>query len=119
MRAAGLEKIAKIMSTEAVLISNRNSPYKDLISKFKKRIEGVLMAERYAMIEYNIPRALKERAEEITPGQRSPTISALEDPEWIAVKCMVPRTEAHDMMDKLAELGATGIYITDISNCRI
>jgi ATP phosphoribosyltransferase len=58
-------------------------------------------------------------AEKITPGFNSPTISALEDPTWCAVKVMVKRNEVIDIMERLEGLGASAILETQITNCRL
>jgi ATP phosphoribosyltransferase len=119
MRAAGLEVVSTIMGTEAVLIGNKNSPHKDLMAKIATRCRGVVTAEQYVMIEYNIPRASLAQACTITPGHTSPTIQPLENEAWCAVKCMVERRDVHDKMDALQAIGATDILVTDIKNCRV
>jgi ATP phosphoribosyltransferase len=37
----------------------------------------------------------------------------------VAVRAMVPRTEAQRVMDDLWEMGARGILVTDIHACRL
>ena len=77
MRAAGLEIVAEVISTEAVLIANRHTKYGDLISVIKRRIQvreaanlqGVQTAEKFLLIEYNIKKSQLEEACAITPGQ--------------------------------------------------
>jgi ATP phosphoribosyltransferase len=70
-------------------------------------------------LEYNVPRAKLKAAELITPGFTSPTVSALEDPAWAAVRVMVRRTEVIEIMEKLESLGASAILETEITNCRL
>ncbi|MFM7463711.1 MAG: ATP phosphoribosyltransferase, partial [Actinomycetota bacterium] len=60
-----------------------------------------------------------ERACEITPGIESPTISPLQKADWVAVRAMVRRREVHQVMDRLYEVGARGILVTDIHACRL
>jgi ATP phosphoribosyltransferase len=79
----------------------------------------VVVARTYSLLEYNIPRAKLLEAERITPGYNSPTVNALEDPEWCAVQVMVRRKEVIDVMDKLEAIGATAILETQITNCRL
>jgi len=119
MRAAGLEIVDVIMKTQAVLIANPHSPFKDLTEKIKKRIVGVLTAEKYMMIEYNIMRTKLQLAVQITPGSTSPTISPLEEDGWVAVKSMILRSESNDKMDQLQDIGAQAILLTNIPNCRV
>jgi ATP phosphoribosyltransferase len=58
-------------------------------------------------------------AEKITPGYESPTITALENPDWCAIRVMVPKSDVASVMDRLEALGATAILETPIANCRL
>jgi ATP phosphoribosyltransferase len=119
MRAAGLEIVSNVMDTEAVLISNPKNSHQDLVDKLNKRIEGHLAAARYNMINYNIERSQLRDAFQITPGKRSPTVSPLEDPAWVAVAAMIEKKKTSDIMDELERLGATDILVFAIDNCRV
>lgn len=122
MRAAGLEVIETVMSTETVLISNKKTQHEDMIIKIKKRIEGYMTAQKYDMMLYNIKEKSLEEAKAITPGIKAPTIMQLskdDDGEnWHAVQVMVLTKETSTIMDNLTALGATGIVVMDIKNCR-
>lgn len=89
------------------------------MSKIAMRCRGVVTAEQYVMIEYNIARAKLSEACLVTPGHTSPTIQPLENETLCAVKCMVERKDVHDKMDALSAIGATDILVTDIKNCRV
>ncbi len=85
-----------------------------------RRLEGVVIARSYSLLEYNVPRAKLAEAEKITPGFNSPTVSALEDADWCAVRVMV-RRERSDRRSwkRLEALGASAILETRITNCRL
>jgi len=119
MRAAGLEVVHDILSTEAILISNPNSEHKDLITKLQKRIEGYITATKYVMIMYNISNELMQEAIKITPGKKSPTITNLECGNNKAVSSLVLKKEVSDKMDALQEVGATDILILELKNSRM
>ncbi|MDH4363903.1 MAG: ATP phosphoribosyltransferase, partial [Acidimicrobiia bacterium] len=55
----------------------------------------------------------------LTPGVESPTISPLANPEWRAVRAMIPEGHAHQIMDALKRLGAQAILLNKIHACRI
>lgn len=105
MRAAGLTPISTLLTSQAVLIrSNKPVPNQDnadLISRVCGRIAGVIAAGKYVLCNYNIPRANVEKATKVTPGRRAPTVSPLDDPEWVAVSSMVLKAEVADVMDRL------------------
>ncbi|MDG3011142.1 ATP phosphoribosyltransferase [Rhodococcus sp. D2-41] len=83
------------------------------------RIQGVVFAQQYLMLDYDCPRELLEAATTVTPGLESPTVAPLADPEWVAVRAMVARTEVNTIMDALAEIGARAILASDIRSCRM
>ena len=121
LKEAGLKIIGSpILDSEAILISrDKNISANADIQKLVNRIQGILLARSYAMIEYDVPRTKVEAACLLTPGIESPTISPLAEDSWVAVKSMVKRKEINDIMDKLKESGAKGIIITDIRTCRL
>ena len=82
------------------------------------RIQGVVFANQYLMLDYDCPGHLLADAVKITPGLESPTVSPLADENWVAVRAMVPRKEHNDVMDQLADLGAKAILASDIRSCR-
>ena len=70
-------------------------------------------------MDYDLPKALLEQASAITPGIESPTVSPLQDPEWVAVRAMVPSQDANNVMDELYSLGARAILVSSIHAARI
>ena len=119
LAANRLRILADIDHYETVLIQNRDPRQPELADRIVRRIEGVVIARSYSLLEYNVPRAKLSRAEEITPGFNSPTVSSLEDPDWCAVRVMVRRGEVINIMERLEALGASAILETQISNCRL
>ncbi len=82
------------------------------------RVQGVVFGQQYLMLDYDCPRSLIERATEVTPGLESPTIAPLADPDWVAVRALVPRRDVNAIMDELAAIGAKAILASDIRFCR-
>lgn len=119
LAANRLRILADIGHYESVLIQSRSLTHIELADRVVRRIEGVVIARAYSLLEYNVPRALLPQAERITPGFKSPTISALEDPDWCAVKVMVQRSAVITIMEQLELLGASAILETEIRNCRL
>ena len=120
LRQADLEVFGDpILSSEAVLIHTDREQPADGYEVFKRRLDGVIVARTYVMMEYDIPVEQVERAVELTPGIDSPTISPLRREGWVEVRSMVPRDGAQKIMDALFEVGARGILVTDILACRL
>ncbi len=104
---------------EAALVENPATRHAQLADRVVRRLEGVVIARSYSLLEYNVPEAKLPEAEKITPGFESPTISKLEEAGWFSVRAMVKRTEVIDIMERLEALGATAILETTITNCRL
>ncbi|HYF71621.1 MAG TPA: ATP phosphoribosyltransferase [Nocardioides sp.] len=119
LRQAGLETFGEtILDSEAVLIT-RSGAVPDGFEVFRRRVEGVLVARTYVMMDYDIPSERVGDAVRLTPGIESPTVSPLHRAGWSAVRAMVPRDGAQRLMDELFEIGARGILLTDIHACRL
>ena len=104
---------------ETVLVQNKDRRHPELADRIVRRLEGVVIARGYALLEYNTPREQLAEAEKITPGFKSPTITSLEDSQWCAVRVMVKTKQVTTVMDQLEELGASAILETPINNCRL
>jgi ATP phosphoribosyltransferase len=82
------------------------------------RIQGVVFGQQYLMLDYDCPRSILDKATSITPGLESPTIAPLADPDWVAIRALVPRRGVNEIMDELAAIGAKAILASDIRFCR-
>ncbi|GII99082.1 ATP phosphoribosyltransferase [Sediminihabitans luteus] len=124
LRAAGLEVFGEpILHSEAVLIKRRGGvdgggdpAGLDVLTR---RLQGVLTARQYVLMDYDVPVALVDAAVALTPGLESPTVSPLHDSEWAAVRAMVPRRQTNQVMDALYDVGARAILVTSIHACRL
>ena len=121
LRNAGLEIIGEpILESEAVVVRRIGAPADDpKVQQFLRRMQGVLVARRYVMMDYDIRAENLDAAVALTPGLESPTISPLHHEGWVAVRSMVPTREAQRIMDDLYELGARAILTTGIHACRL
>jgi ATP phosphoribosyltransferase len=120
LRAAGLETFGEVvLESEAVLVTRQDAPRPAGFEVFLRRLEGVLVARSYVMMDYDITSDRVSKAVALTPGIESPTVSPLHREGWVAVRAMVPRTGAQRLMDELYDLGARGILLTDIHACRL
>lgn len=118
LRQAGLEIFGEpILESTAIVIStpDKVGGARTLI----KRLEGVLVARRHSLMDYDIPVARLEDAMAITPGYQSPTVSPLHDDEWVAVRALVPQGDLNPIMDKLDAIGARAILVTALQAARM
>lgn len=122
MRAAGLHAIGTLVESEAVLIRSAKPPSPEkavLIEKITARIAGVIAAGKYVICQYNVKRSEVAAAILITPGRRAPTVSPLEDSEWVAVSAMVEKKSIAGVMDELVKIGAEDVLVFNLDNCRV
>lgn len=118
LRKAGLGIFGPvILDSTAVLIASPET--KPTTATLIRRLQGVLVARQYVLVDYDLPVRLLEQATAVAGGIESPTISPLRDPEWVAVRVMIPRGDANDVMDRLYELGARAILVTAIHAARL
>jgi ATP phosphoribosyltransferase len=120
LRNAGLEIFGEpLLTSQAVLIQPRGADQPPRVEQLVRRLQGVIIARQYVLMDYDIPDELVEKAVALTPGIESPTVSPLVKPGWSAVRSMVKRRETNAVMDELWQLGARGILVTDIHACRL
>lgn len=118
LRKAGLETFGPvILDSTAIVIAHDETI--DGISTLIRRLQGVLVAQQYVLVDYDCPRSILDKACLIAPGIESPTVSPLHDPDWVAVRVMVPRNDSNDVMDKLYDLGARAILVSAIHAARL
>jgi ATP phosphoribosyltransferase len=118
LRAQGLQIVGPvILESTAVLISAQ--PQREGIATLQRRLQGVLVARQYVLVDYDLPRELLAQAQAVTPGLESPTVSPLADSSWVAVRAMVPRDETNQVMDALYDIGARAILVSTIHAARI
>jgi ATP phosphoribosyltransferase len=120
LRQAGLEIFGEpLLESEAVLVRRRGAEPSAAVDQLVRRLQGVIVARTYVLMDYDIPSELLEVAVRLTPGFESPTVSPLHESGWVAVRALVPRRDTNRLMDDLWDAGARGILVTDIHACRL
>ena len=122
LRAAGLEIFGpEILQSTAVLIgTERTNPKNNPASqRLLERLDGVKLARKFVMMEYDLDRKNLEAATAIAGGIAGPTVSPLANEGWVAVKVMVRSEDAAMIMDELHDVGAKAIIVTAIHAARM
>lgn len=120
LRRAGLEVVGEpILESEALLIGREGRELNEAAQRFVHRLESVIHAREYVLVDYDIPLDLLDEGVRVTPGFESPTVSTMADPDWRAVRALVARSEVHAAMDELYALGARAILVTELHGCRL
>lgn len=119
LAANRLRILENIGHYETVLIQNNHQRCGEIADRLVQRLEGVVIARDYSLVQYNILRSKLSQAERITPGFNSPTINSLEDAQWCSVQVMIRRAEVVEAMDQLKAIGATAVFEMTLNNCRL
>jgi ATP phosphoribosyltransferase len=123
-RTLGLHDLAAfgepLCDSEAVLIERDGAGDENAVARdqLAARVQGVVFGQQYLMLDYDCPRSVLDAATAVTPGLESPTIAPLADPDWVAVRALVPRRDVNAIMDEIAAIGAKAILASDIRFCR-
>jgi ATP phosphoribosyltransferase len=107
-----------LCDSEAVLIERVGPDSDRARDQLAARVQGVVFGQQDLMLDYDCPRTVLDKATAVTPGLESPTIAPLADPDWVAVRALVPRRDVNAIMDELAGIGAKAILASDIRFCR-
>lgn len=120
LRQAGLGTFGEvILQSEAVLIERTGVSRNPALDTLVRRLNGVVIARQYVLVDYDVKNTDLQRACDLTPGIESPTISPLQKSDWNAVRAMVLKKDVNRIMDELWAIGARGILVTDIHACRL
>lgn len=114
-----LVELDRVLDAEAVLIGRETPRDAEVSEQLLRRIDGVLAAARYSLLEYNCPAARIDEATQVTPGFSSPTVAKLQDAEWLAVKVLVEKKSMQRVIDSLEGLGCVAILETELRHARL
>ncbi|MGK2867565.1 MAG: ATP phosphoribosyltransferase [Mycobacterium sp.] len=121
-RTLGLHNLVafgdSLCDSEAILIERADPDPDPARDQLAARVQGVVFGQQYLMLDYDCPRSVLDEATAVTPGLESPTIAPLADPDWVAVRALVPRRDVNAIMDEIAAIGAKAILASDIRFCR-
>ena len=83
-----------------------------------RRLQGVLTAQQYTLLEYNVPRKKLKEAEKI-PGIQFADDQRSGRPELGRGKVMVPKKKSIEIMDKLEASVRLQFWNARFLNCRL
>jgi ATP phosphoribosyltransferase len=118
LRAHGMKIIETLMTSEPVLVANRDAaadPHKrQAMDDVRTLLLGALRAEGRVLIKLNVAEPDLERVLEVVPAAKSPTVSPLQDGGY-AVESVVEKRQVNTLIPRLKACGATDILELPIS----
>lgn len=113
LKAHNLRIIGTILTSTTRLIANKvalQDPAKaEKIGSLKILLEGAMSASKLVGLKMNVPVADRASILGLLPAQKSPTISPLADPDWVAAEVIIEEKQVRDLIPALSRAGATGI----------
>lgn len=112
----GLKEVETILSSEAVLIRNKNfnATQIELLNKLLFRIHAVKKARNNKYILLNAPNDKLDEIVGLLPGMKSPTVLPLADKGWSSVHSVLNEDEFWEKIERLKAAGAQGILVVPI-----
>jgi ATP phosphoribosyltransferase len=113
LRANRLRIIDTVMESETHLIVNRKA-YEDAWKKNKidslaLMLNAAISAQGQVGLMLNVEKANLPAVLSVLPALNSPTVSALSDPEWVALNTILEEGAVREVIPKLKAAKATGI----------
>lgn len=114
--ANNLKEVEKVFYSEAVLISgdNLSAEDKELLEEIRFRLDSARASRGKKYLLMNIPTASIEKAVEILPALKSPTVLPLAAEGWCSLHSVVDTDQLWTKVRQLKEIGAEGILVLNV-----
>jgi ATP phosphoribosyltransferase len=119
MKAAGLDIVSEVFSSEAVIFKGAGDDKDELIELIMKRLMGYMTSQRFVMLSYNCHVDNLQVCCTITPGKRSPTITELKEKGWHSVSSLVEKSRLNKVLDELSRHNAQDLLVIPLINTRM
>ena len=112
----GLRRIGRLLSSEAVLIANRDAleQRREVLERLELMLEGVVAARRRRYVMLNASEADLPAIRALLPGMGAPSVLPLAEPGQIAVHAAVEADDVWDLLPPLKAAGASSILVVPI-----
>lgn len=113
IRANNLRIIDTLLTSTTRFIANKdawNNPAKrEKMENIAMLLRGAIAARSKVGLKMNVPENKLDEIVRILPAEKSPTVSRLADPEWVAVEVILEDRQERELIPQLRRAGATGI----------
>ena len=113
LRANKLRIVDTLLETNTKLIANKKA-WADPVKRKKIEtiallVKGALEAESKVGLKMNAPRTAVTAIIAAVPSLRDPTVSPLNNPDWVALETIIDESVVREILPQLKALGAEGI----------
>lgn len=113
LRVNKLREIDTIMTSTPRFIANNEAMEIDWkrrkIENIALLLQGAIGARHKVGLKMNVPRAKLQEVSDLLPAEKSPTVSALADENWVAIEVIIEERVEREIVPELKRAGATGI----------
>ncbi len=113
LRAHNLRIVETLLTSTTRLVANKDAWNDDWKRQKLESLEilmtGAMNASRLVGLKMNLPRADEEAILGLLPALKTPTLSPLSDPAWVAAEVILDEIQVRDLIPVLKRAGATGL----------
>jgi ATP phosphoribosyltransferase len=113
LSANNLRVVDTLLTSTTRFVANKEAMKtdwkRDKIENIALHLRGAIEAREKVGLKMNVPRSKLEVITTALPAEKSPTVSALADENWVAVEVILEERLERDLVPKLKRAGATGI----------
>jgi ATP phosphoribosyltransferase len=114
LKSNGLKPFCNVMSSEAILIGKAGIENHEHVQELLQRVQSVLRAKETKYVVLNIHKDNLNKAIDLLPGVKSPSVVPLAEEGWVAVHTVIPENDFWDRINLLKQAGAQGITVMPI-----
>ena len=113
LRANGLRIVETVMTSSTRFIANKAAMADEWkcqkITNIALLLTGAIAGRQKVGLKMNVARENLQAVTALLPAEKSPTVSPLADPAWVALEVIVEEKVERDLIPQLKRAGATGI----------
>lgn len=113
LRANKLRIVETVLESNTQLIANKTAyqdPWKQQkLADIKLLLEGAIAALGKVGLMLNVEKSNLDKIIAILPALKTPTLSQLSDPNWLAINTILDETTVRNIIPRLKEAGGQGI----------
>jgi len=113
LRANKLRIVETLMESNTKFIVNKdawaNKHKREKMEEVVMLLKGALLAEEKVGLKMNAPRTSVSKLVKVLPALDKPTVSALSDPEMVAIETVISEKQVKELIPVLKKAGASGI----------
>lgn len=117
LKANGLKIIDTIMTSSVVVAANATActdpELRSQMDWLVAMIEGSVRSTDYVLLQVNVQAQMVKEAAKLIGGMTSPTKSPLVASDWYELSSYVLKSQYHEVIFQLLNLGARGICVSD------